>query len=159
MNSGEQGLQVNLHQLLRAMIEKGASDMHITTGSPPLLRIDGATINFYVTHLAAWDRFNSSARRKQIDCVVRQLRGSSYPILLTGDFNASPRAAEVMAFERESPTQICGLNLPITNPMLRKRIDYVWADYGWEVLKTQVPRVGPSDHWPVVTELMWARKE
>ena len=34
-------LKVNLHQLLKAMIEKGASDMHITTGSPPLLRIDG----------------------------------------------------------------------------------------------------------------------
>jgi twitching motility protein PilT len=26
------------------MIEKGASDMHITTGSPPLLRIDGAVV-------------------------------------------------------------------------------------------------------------------
>src|SRR6186713_3698563 len=44
MNGGEQGLQVNLHQLLRAMIEKGASDMHITTGSPPLLRIDGSIV-------------------------------------------------------------------------------------------------------------------
>lgn len=31
----------NLHQLLKAMIEKGASDLHITTGSPPQLRIDG----------------------------------------------------------------------------------------------------------------------
>jgi twitching motility protein PilT len=40
----EEGLKVNLHQLLRAMIEKGASDMHITTGSPPLLRIDGAIV-------------------------------------------------------------------------------------------------------------------
>jgi twitching motility protein PilT len=37
-------LQVNLHQLLKAMIEKGASDMHITTGSPPLLRIDGQIV-------------------------------------------------------------------------------------------------------------------
>src|SRR5687767_9459546 len=37
-------LKVNLHQLLRAMIEKGASDMHITTGAPPLLRIDGAIV-------------------------------------------------------------------------------------------------------------------
>src|SRR5690349_17037101 len=44
MNSAEQGLQINLHQLLRAMIEKGASDMHITTGSPPLLRIDGSVV-------------------------------------------------------------------------------------------------------------------
>jgi twitching motility protein PilT len=34
-------LRVNLHQLLKAMIEKGASDMHITTASAPLLRIDG----------------------------------------------------------------------------------------------------------------------
>jgi twitching motility protein PilT len=31
----------NLHQLLKAMIEKGSSDLHITTGSPPQLRIDG----------------------------------------------------------------------------------------------------------------------
>jgi len=31
----------NLHQLLKAMIEKGASDLHITTGAPPQLRIDG----------------------------------------------------------------------------------------------------------------------
>ena len=39
-----EGIKVNLHQLLKAMIEKGASDMHITTGSPPLLRIDGAIV-------------------------------------------------------------------------------------------------------------------
>ncbi len=38
------GLKINLHQLLRAMIEKGASDMHITTGAPPLLRIDGQVV-------------------------------------------------------------------------------------------------------------------
>ena len=32
----------NMHQLLKAMIEKGASDLHVTTGTPPQLRIDGA---------------------------------------------------------------------------------------------------------------------
>ncbi|HLT31301.1 MAG TPA: type IV pilus twitching motility protein PilT [Myxococcaceae bacterium] len=32
---------MNLHQLLKAMVEKGASDLHVTTGSPPQLRIDG----------------------------------------------------------------------------------------------------------------------
>lgn len=32
---------LNLHQLLKTMIEKGASDLHITTGTPPQLRIDG----------------------------------------------------------------------------------------------------------------------
>lgn len=34
----------NLHQLLKAMIEKGASDLHLTTGAPPQLRIDGQLI-------------------------------------------------------------------------------------------------------------------
>ena len=32
---------INLQQLLKAMVEKGASDLHLTTGSPPQLRIDG----------------------------------------------------------------------------------------------------------------------
>ena len=34
----------NLHQLLKAMVEKGASDLHITTGSPPQLRLDGKLV-------------------------------------------------------------------------------------------------------------------
>jgi len=38
------GLRYTLQQLLRAMVEKGASDMHITSGTPPLLRIDGAIV-------------------------------------------------------------------------------------------------------------------
>jgi len=37
-------LRVNLHQLLKAMVEKGSSDMHITAGAPPLLRIDGEIV-------------------------------------------------------------------------------------------------------------------
>jgi twitching motility protein PilT len=36
--------RVNLQQLLKAMIDKGASDMHITTGIAPLLRVDGSVI-------------------------------------------------------------------------------------------------------------------
>src|SRR5258706_7575292 len=34
----------NLHQLLKAMVEKGASDLHITTASAPQLRIDGELV-------------------------------------------------------------------------------------------------------------------
>ncbi len=49
------GLQVNLHQLLKAMIEKGASDMHITTGTPPLLRIDGDIVPLKLPPLSPVD--------------------------------------------------------------------------------------------------------
>jgi twitching motility protein PilT len=34
----------NLHQLLKLMVEKGASDLHLTCGSPPQVRIDGNLI-------------------------------------------------------------------------------------------------------------------
>jgi twitching motility protein PilT len=33
-----------LHQLLKAMLDKGASDLHLTTGSSPQLRIDGELV-------------------------------------------------------------------------------------------------------------------
>ena len=34
----------NLHQLLKAMLEKGASDLHVTTGTAPQLRVDGSLV-------------------------------------------------------------------------------------------------------------------
>ena len=43
----------NLHQLLKAMIEKGASDLHVTTNSPPQLRIDGKLQSLKMPPLAA----------------------------------------------------------------------------------------------------------
>ena len=43
----------NLHQLLKAMIEKGSSDLHITTSSPPQLRIDGKLVPLKMPPLSA----------------------------------------------------------------------------------------------------------
>ena len=37
-------MPLNLHQLLKAMLDKGSSDLHITTGSPPQLRLDGQLV-------------------------------------------------------------------------------------------------------------------
>jgi len=34
----------NLYQLLQTLVEKGASDLHITAGSPPLIRLDGKVL-------------------------------------------------------------------------------------------------------------------
>jgi twitching motility protein PilT len=43
----------NLHQLLKAMVDKGASDLHITTGSPPQLRVDGELVPLKMAPLSA----------------------------------------------------------------------------------------------------------
>jgi len=45
----------SLHQLLRTMIEKGASDLHVTTGTPPQLRIDGTLVPLKVPSLMPAD--------------------------------------------------------------------------------------------------------
>ncbi|MEM9490236.1 MAG: type IV pilus twitching motility protein PilT [Myxococcota bacterium] len=44
-----------LHQLLKAMLDQGASDLHITTGSPPQLRIDGQLIPLRTDSLSSID--------------------------------------------------------------------------------------------------------
>jgi twitching motility protein PilT len=46
---------MNLHQLLKAMIEQGASDLHVTTGSAPQLRIDGRLAPLRIPALTAQD--------------------------------------------------------------------------------------------------------
>ncbi len=45
----------SLHQLLKALIEKGASDLHITTGTAPMLRIDGALVPLKMPPLSPVD--------------------------------------------------------------------------------------------------------
>jgi len=37
-------MSVSIHQLLKTMVEQGASDLHITTGCPPQLRINGSMV-------------------------------------------------------------------------------------------------------------------
>jgi twitching motility protein PilT len=48
-------LRVTLHQLLKTMIDKGSSDLHITTGSAPLLRIDGSIVPLKLPPLTPQD--------------------------------------------------------------------------------------------------------
>ncbi|MBP1708764.1 MAG: twitching motility protein [Deltaproteobacteria bacterium] len=46
---------VELQKLLETVIEKKASDLHLTTGSPPQFRIDGKLVTFDSTTLTAAD--------------------------------------------------------------------------------------------------------
>jgi len=50
-----EGLRYNMQQLLRAMVDKGASDLHITTGLPPALRIDGTVMPLKLPPLSKAD--------------------------------------------------------------------------------------------------------
>ncbi|HEX9501407.1 MAG TPA: endonuclease/exonuclease/phosphatase family protein, partial [Thermoanaerobaculia bacterium] len=79
------------------------------------------------------------------------------PYLLLGDFNAPPERDEIRKFRKLNAAQICGENIGITIPIFKERIDYIFADYGWQVRSSRVLKTGPSDHYPVVAELFWNR--
>src|SRR5215212_10134835 len=46
-------MAVTLHQLLKTMVERGGSDLHVTTNSPPQIRIDGKLVPLDMPPLAA----------------------------------------------------------------------------------------------------------
>ena len=122
------------------------------------IRIDGGTFDFEVAHVAWWGGLYSAIRGRQLECVARHVRVSPDPHILTGDFNAPPSADEIQAFRRASTTLvIAGESLPPTQRTMKKRIDYIFADNGWQVRSAQVLDVGPSDHRTVVAELVHAQ--
>ncbi len=147
-----------------AMLTRGqivAADVHNLpcAGEPRSLlattvRIDHADIQFFVGHVASWGGLNRSTRDKQLECIGSHVRVSPYPHILTGDFNAPPEATEMARFRRLNTTlQICGAGLPPTQRVMNKRIDYIFADRGWQVRSARVLEAGPSDHFPVIAEL------
>ncbi|MGZ4808863.1 MAG: type IV pilus twitching motility protein PilT [Thermoanaerobaculia bacterium] len=46
-------MAVTLHQLLKTMVERGGSDLHVTTNSPPQIRIDGKLVPLDMPPLSA----------------------------------------------------------------------------------------------------------
>lgn len=123
-----------------------------------VVRIDGATINFYVTHLVTWGGLNRATRNEQLQCLARHVRTSRYPYLLVGDLNAPPESPEIVAFREENAAQICGEDLGDTQKVMKQRLDYIFADYGWHVRSARVLTIGGSDHWPVIAELFWEKQ-
>jgi twitching motility protein PilT len=48
-------MTVSLHQLLKTMVEKGGTDLHITTNSPPIIRVDGTLVTLSHPPMTAVD--------------------------------------------------------------------------------------------------------
>jgi endonuclease/exonuclease/phosphatase family metal-dependent hydrolase len=111
-------------------------------------------IAFHVTHLAAWGRWGRPARSLQSTALLRRLEQSNGPFVLVGDLNAVPGAPELGPLMAGEVFRMCGDARLCTHRVLRQRIDYVFADPGWTPVREEVVREGPSDHWPVLVELL-----
>jgi endonuclease/exonuclease/phosphatase family metal-dependent hydrolase len=137
-----------------------SSDVHDLpgTGEPrslleAVIRVNGGTVQMYVTHTSAWGAVNRAARRDQLNCMLAHVRASQYPFLLTGDLNDAPDAPELAEFLAKDDMQLAGDPKTPTHRVLEKRLDYILVDRGWSVRSARVLDDGPSDHRPVLAEL------
>jgi endonuclease/exonuclease/phosphatase family metal-dependent hydrolase len=147
-----------------AMLTRGdivSTDVHELpgTGEPRTLlesvvRINGGTIQFYVTHTTAWGSVNREARRTQLHCLLAHIRTSSHPFILAGDLNAPPEAPEMAEFLANDGMRLAGDPKTPTHRVLEQRLDYILTDPGWIVRSARVLDDGPSDHRPVLAELI-----
>lgn len=122
------------------------------------IRIDGATIDVYATHLTTWGRFNSKIRAEQLRCLGREVRASRHPFILGGDLNTGPDSPEMEAFLRDNVAQHASRDVGPTFPLWNEQIDYIFADHGWQVRASRSWPVEVSDHLPVTAELLWERE-
>lgn len=128
------------------------------TGEPrslleAVVKINGGTIEFYVTHTSAWASLGSAARDGQLKCINAHLRATAHPFILTGDLNAPPDAEEMKTFLDRNVLQIAGDPMTPTHRVMEQRLDYILIDPGWQVRNARVLDDGPSDHRPIIAEL------
>lgn len=122
-----------------------------------VVRIDGALLSVYVTHLVSWGGLNSKTRDEQLHCLAKHVRTSRYPYLLMGDLNAGSDAAEIVTFQKLDAAQLAGAQISLTHPRMKRRLDYIFADYGWRVVNARAVVTGASDHYPVIAQMFWSR--
>lgn len=117
------------------------------------IELNGGEFTFFVTHLAAWGRLLRVARLRQIAELTEITGRAPLPLVLVGDFNVAPAAEEMKVLLSHRHLQMCGEQREPTFPMTRQRLDYVFCDPRWEFISSDVIRRGPSDHWPILTEM------
>jgi endonuclease/exonuclease/phosphatase family metal-dependent hydrolase len=128
------------------------------TGEPrsvleTVVRVNGGTIAFYVTHTTAWGSLNATTRDHQLQCLNAHLNTSGHPFILVGDLNAAPNAKEITRFLAGNVMKLAGNPQEPTHKITEQRLDYILTDLGWQVRSARVLEDGPSDHRPVLAEL------
>jgi endonuclease/exonuclease/phosphatase family metal-dependent hydrolase len=135
------------------------------------LEVTGTRLVVVNTHLEAWDR---TVREAQRDELLASLADADCPVVVVGDFNASPREVGMPAPYLDAWTAAggdpgggftCGQAGHLGNgaSSLRERIDYVWVR-GLRIAccrvagdrpedRTEEHRLWPSDHAAVVAVL------
>lgn len=122
--------------------------------------------HYFNTHL---DHENDFARiqgmRFILDKIKEINKGFPLPVILTGDFNASPDKEEIQIISQNSTLQDCTTEIPYTyhgygNNEVFMKIDYIYTTTDVvckdvQIWDDEVSGVYISDHYPVVADLVF----
>lgn len=106
---------------------------------------------FISTHL---DHSSSSVRSIQVQAINEALEDNPLPLIIAGDFNASPDSPEIKQGMKEY-LQLCGDDYTISSDNPRSKIDYIFGKpvNRWNKLYAETPQIQLSDHLPVISEV------
>lgn len=102
-------------------------------------------------------RHSLSLRPRQVDKVLEHISGCRSGTILCGDFNDNPMSYTYQRLIRGHRDTFCeagkgfGATYSVLWPVLR--IDYVFIPKEFRALTHASPRIGLSDHYPVISEI------
>lgn len=113
---------------------------------------DGDTITIACTHFEAFD---SVSRVAQAQFILDHFADSAYPVILAGDFNASPDDPVIgLLTSQWLDCTVNDFTFSVKDP--REKIDYILARpiRSWRTIESQVIPDKLSDHYPVIATLV-----
>ncbi len=112
---------------------------------------EGEYITFASTHL---DHSNTEERQVQVKKLNEVLLSRPYPVIVAGDFNATPESTEIKQ-GMNSWTILSNLEFTIPADAPKSTIDYIFCFPGnkWKQVGATTYKVGLSDHLPISTEV------
>lgn len=102
---------------------------------------------------------NSRVRAAQVMLLRRMLDTLTMPVIVCGDFNDPPSSFTYRAMKGtlKDGFRECGRGYGGTFRAFKEllRLDYIFYSDNFEGISYRVPKVGYSDHRPVIVELQW----
>ena len=119
-----------------------------------VIDVAGTRVRVFSTHLDY--RFDPSVRATQVKEMLEVISGSSVPIILAGDMNATPHATEIEPLWNSLVTLSTEMTYPAEAPT--KLIDYIFVSNDVPMADATVAATTASDHRPVIMTLIPCRR-
>ena len=96
----------------------------------------------------------AGARADQSEVVKRYINESPYPVIVCGDFNDVPSSYTLANIKGNLNDSFVsagkGFGMTYAGKVPGLRIDYILADPKFKIISHKVPKLGVSDHYPVI---------